>query len=77
MGEGTDAVGDGVLDELALGELLMLSDLKELLGELGHHGVVLGDAGVVDEVAPEAEHVKELLLGEFGEALELVGPVSF
>lgn len=77
MGESTEAVSNGVFDELTLSKLFVLDDLKELSGELGHHGVVLGNASVVNEIAPEAQNVEELLLGELSEALELVGPVCF
>mmetsp|Transcript_7252 Transcript_7252/g.10176 ORF Transcript_7252/g.10176 Transcript_7252/m.10176 type:complete len:364 (-) Transcript_7252:1255-2346(-) len=54
----------------------MREDLKELLCELGDSTNVALDAGVVDEVAPEAKGVEELLFGELGEAVELGGPVG-
>lgn len=76
IGKGTHAVGNCVLDEIALDEFLVVGSLEELLDELCHVGSIVANARVVDDVAPEAEHVKELLFGQLSVALELGGPVG-
>ena len=75
VAEGSKTVRDGVEDEIVLSVLLVAEDLDELLGELSDDASLLGDAGVVNYVTPEAEGIEEFLNLEVGLVLELSSPV--
>lgn len=74
--KGTHAIGDRVLDKIALSEFLVADSLKELLSDLGNICCIVTNARVVDDVTPEAKYVQELLFGQLSVALQLGSPVG-
>lgn len=75
VGEGTETVGDGVLDHLTL-SVLTTDNFDELASELSDSRSIILEARVVGQVAPEAEDVEELRLNQTSMVLQLRGPVG-
>ena len=67
---------NSVLDLIIISKVLVLHDLHELGSEHGHIGNIVTNAGVVNNIAPEAKAIDDLLIGQLGIALDLSGPES-